>query len=259
MIVDTHCHLDDGKYDNDREEMLERAREAGVGMMVTIGTTVEDSRWATEFIVGREGMFGTVGMHPEFGEKYKDGDLEIFRELAGKPGVVAVGEVGMDYHYEGYDKVAQEAMFRDMIGLAREKSLPLVIHQRDAEEDTLRILRDENAGELGGVFHCFAGSLETARAVLDMGYYISVGGILTFKNARELREVIGQVPLESLVLETDAPWLAPQPVRGKRNEPAYTAMVADKVAEMKGVSVEEVAKVTTANAIKLFKLENKAA
>ena len=257
MIVDTHCHLDDSKFDADRDDLLKRAREQGVELMISIGTTLDDSRWVCDFVKDRKDVLGTVGMHPEFGHQYKEGDLEFFRELSGRPGIVAVGEVGMDFHYEGYDKKKQESLFRDMIGLAREKNLPLVIHQRDAEEDTLRILRDENAGELGGVFHCFAGSLETAKAVMDLGFYISVGGILTFKNAQALRDVVDQVPLESLVLETDAPWLAPQPVRGKRNEPAYTRMVAEKVAEMKAVSIDEVERVTTQNAKKLFKLETK--
>jgi TatD DNase family protein len=254
MLIDTHLHLDDARYDADREAVLERGFSAGVKIQVSIGTQMDDCRWITEFVQGREGLYATVGIHPEMVERWKDEDLPEFEELARKPKVVAIGEVGLDYHHGAYDKALQHKVFREMIRLSKRAGLPLVIHQRDAAEDTLAILREERAGDQGGVFHCFAGDLATAQGAMALGFDIAVGGILTFPNARELREVIRQVPLERLVLETDAPWLAPQPWRGKRNEPAFLAGVASALAALKGVPVAEIEEITTRNARRLFRI-----
>ena len=254
MLIDTHVHLDDAKFEADREAVLQNARAAGIKVMVSIGTTLEDSRWNVDFAPKHEGVYATVGIHPEMLGKFSDSQLAEFEKLAAAPKVVAVGEVGLDYHREPFDKKEQARVFAEMIRLSLKKKLPLVIHQRDAAADTLALLRAEGGGREGGVFHCFAGNLETARGAVSLGFDIAVGGILTFPNAKELREVIKEVPMERLVLETDAPWLAPQPWRGKRNEPAFMTAVTLKVAELKGMAVADVERITTENAKRLFRI-----
>jgi TatD DNase family protein len=255
MLVDTHLHLDDSKYDLDRAAVLQRAREAGVQCLISIGTNLLDSAWATDFVQQEPGIYATVGIHPELVEGWQDKDLERLEALAARPKVLAIGEVGLDYHSPGFDLKKQEHLFRVMIRLSKRRKLPLVIHQRDAPEDTLRILSEEQAGSEGGVFHCFAGDWDTAQGAMKLGFDIAVGGILTFPSAKDLREVIAQVPMEHLVLETDAPWLAPQTQRGKRNEPAFISAVAMKLAEIKKISVEEVEAITTRNAKRIFRIQ----
>jgi TatD DNase family protein len=254
LLVDTHVHLDDGKYRADFEDLLARSRQAGVGTLVSIGTGLEDSAWATETAAKQEGCYASVGLHPQFAASWKEGDEERFQALAQRPKVVAIGECGLDYHHPDPAKEAQFPVFRAMCRIAARLKLPLVIHQREAAEDTLRILEEEGGGREGGVFHCFAGDLDTARRAMGLGFFLAVGGILTFPNAGALREVIRQVPLERLVLETDGPWLAPQGRRGQRNEPAYLPEIAAKLAEVKGADIEEVGRVTTENARKLFRI-----
>jgi TatD DNase family protein len=253
-FVDTHVHLDDERYAGDREAVLERSRAAGVWPLVSIGTCLEDSRWAADFAGRTEGVYATVGRHPELAEGYEASQLELFREQALRPKVVAIGEVGLDFHRPGSGLALQEPLFRAMVGLARSLKLPLVIHNRDASDDVLRVLSEDWDPALGGVFHCYAGDARTAREAMDLNFDIAVGGVLTFKSAQALREVVAQVPLERLVLETDGPWLAPQPWRGQRNEPAYIPAVAAQLAQLKGVDVETVARATTANARRLFRL-----
>lgn len=253
-LVDSHVHLDDARYDADREAVIVRARAAGVADLVTIATGLEDSRWVAGFVAGRERLFGTVGHHPELAERYDRSKLGEYRALAGEKDIVAIGEVGLDFHRPEFKLADQEPLLRDMCALARDLALPLVIHNRDADAETLRVLRDAWDPALGGVFHCFAGSADTARAALDLNFDIAVGGVLTFKSAQALRDIIAAVPLERLMLETDGPWLAPQSRRGQRNEPAYVAEVAQKLAELKGVGLDVVAERTTANARRVFGL-----
>lgn len=253
-FIDTHVHLDDTRYDGDREALVVRAREAGVEDLVTIATTLEDSRWVAGFIAGQARIFGAIGHHPEMAGSFDPAKLGEYRALAKEKGVVAIGEVGLDFHRPGFNAAEQEACFRAMIGLARDLGLPLVIHNRQADADTIRVLRDAWDPALGGVFHCFAGDADTAKAAVDLNFDLAVGGVLTYKSAQGLRDIIATVPLERLVLETDGPWLTPQDWRGQRNEPAYMLAVARKLAEIKGVSLEAVAAQTTANARRLFKL-----
>ncbi len=248
MFIDTHVHLDDTRYNDDRDAVISRAKAAGVGVMVSIGTGHLDSAWACEFAAKTEGVYATVGHHPEYVETWTAGDEKRFAELAKLPKVVAVGEIGFDLHRPEFSIASQEPIFRALIGVAREAGLPLVIHQRDAAADTLRVLKDEGAGERGGLFHCFAGDWDTAKAAMDLGFDIAVGGILTFSSAKVLRGVIEKVPLERIALETDGPWLAPQTWRGQRNEPAYVKAVAAKLAEIKNVSLQEVERVTSETA-----------
>src|SRR5260221_18846 len=199
MLIDTHVHMDDAKYDADRGEVVKRAQEAGVAHLVTIGTHLEDSAWNVEWVKSLPCAYATVGQHPELVDRWKAGDAEKFESLARQAKVVAIGESGLDYHSPGFDKRLQADVFRQMIGLAKRLKLPLVIHQRDAAEDTLRILREEGAGAEGGVFHCFAGDLACAQGAMALNFDIAVGGILTFPNAKELRAVIAELPLERLV------------------------------------------------------------
>lgn len=254
-LIDTHVHLDDAKYDFDRDELVQRAKGAGVETLITIGTTLDDSRWVADYVGSHPGVYGTVGQHPELVDRISDGHYAEFKALAQRPGIVAVGEVGLDFHRPEFTLAAQEPVFRRMIALAREVGLPLVIHNRDANADTLRVLREAWDPALGGVFHCFAGDLDTAKAAVDLNFDLAVGGVLTYKTANGLREIIAQMPLDRLVLETDGPWLAPQAWRGKRNEPAYMTAVAQQLADLKGVSLQEVAAATTANARRVFRLD----
>ncbi len=254
LYIDTHVHLDDERYNADRDELLSRAREAGVGVLVSIGTDLADSRIAAGYAASRSGIHAAVGVHPERAHEFDPQTLSQFRDLARAPGVVAIGEVGLDLHRSESSLAVQEPVFRSMLALAREAGLPLVIHNREAAADVLRVLRSDWDPALGGVFHCFAGDAQTAQAAMDLNFDIAVGGVLTFKNAQALRAVIATVPLSRLVLETDGPWLAPQAWRGRRNEPAYIPSIAAELARVKGVDLETVAKATTDNARRLFKL-----
>jgi TatD DNase family protein len=256
QLIDTHVHLDDTRYDPDREALIERARAAGVGILVTIGTHLEDSRWNVAFVAGKQDVYATVGIHPEMADRWQAADLAEYEALAQKPGVVAIGEVGMDYHRPEFSRQQQEPVFRAMIALAKKLKLPLVIHNRQADRDTLEILRQDWDPSLGGIFHCFAGDAQCAREAVDLNFDLAVGGVLTFKSAQGLRDIIATVPLDRIVLETDGPWLAPQAWRGQRNEPAYVASVAQTLATVKGVSVEEAAEATTRNARRVFRLKD---
>jgi len=254
-LVDTHVHLDDTRYDPDREAVIVRAQAAGVERLVTIATTLEDSRWVAGFIAAQPRVFGTVGHHPEMAAQYERAKLGDYKALAKAKGIVAIGEVGLDFHRPEFRLDQQEPLFRDMIGLARDLGLPLVIHNRQADRDTIRVLADAWDPALGGVFHCFAGDQYCAKAALDLNFDIAVAGTITFKNAQGLRDIIQSVPLGRLVLETDGPWLAPQAQRGQRNEPAFMVSVARQLAEIKGVTLQQVAEQTTANAERLFGLK----
>jgi len=257
MLIDSHVHLDDARYDADRDAMLARARAAGVGTFITIGTHLQDSEWACAFAAATPDAYATVGLHPELVDRWRDDtDLALYRQLALRDKVVAIGEVGLDYHHGNEDRSQQQRVFCAMIRLSRELELPLVIHQREAAEDTLRILREEKAGAFGGVFHCFAGDLATAQAAMGLGFRIAVGGVMTFPNAGALREVVKALPLSALMLETDGPWLAPQSQRGQRNEPAFLPAICQKLAEVKGISVAEAEAATTANALDTFYLNS---
>lgn len=254
MLVDTHAHLDMKEYDPDREAVVLRAREAGVSRIVSISTDAASARETVRLAGKFEGVFASVGVHPHDAGKIRPGDLEDILTLAAHQKVVAWGEIGLDYHYDHSPRDVQREMFRQQAGLARKAGLPLIIHTREADADTLAVLREEKAGELGGVFHCFSGDENLARASLDMGFHISFSGIITFKKADVLRDVARLVPPDRLLVETDAPFLAPVPFRGKRNEPMHVSIVAARLAEVRGLPPEEIARITTENAAKLFRL-----
>ncbi|QJD85817.1 TatD family hydrolase [Cohnella herbarum] len=248
MLIDTHAHLDSPKFDNDREEVIARALEAGIDTIVNIGFNRETIPTTMALAEKYPFIYAVVGWHPTDAIDMKlEEDLAWIERLCSHPKVVAIGEIGLDYYWDTSPKEIQHTVFREQIRLAKRLNKPIVIHNRDAHEDIVRLLKEEKAEEVGGIMHCFSGSWETARKCLDMNFYISFGGPVTFKNARVPKEVLERVPLDRLLLETDAPYLAPHPHRGKRNESAYVRLVAETAAEIKGISVDEMAHITSEN------------
>lgn len=255
LLFDTHTHLDSTKFDEDRTEVIERARAAGVHMLVNIGFNRETIPTTMALAEQYDFIYAAVGWHPVDSIDMLPEDLEWIERLCAHKKVVAIGEIGLDYHWDTSPKEVQQRVFREQIRLARKVGKPIVIHNRDAHEDVIRILQEENAAEVGGVMHCFSGSWETAKQCLDMNFYISFGGPVTFQNARVPKEVVKRVPLDRLLIETDAPYLAPSPYRGKRNESAYVSRVAETIAELLGKTVDEIASITSENGKKCFAIE----
>jgi TatD DNase family protein len=273
--VDTHAHLDHGKYEDEQEAVIDRAREAGVWPIVTVGADLASSRAAVALAERTEGLYATVGVHPHEASSVDAGGMAALRELARHPRVVAVGEIGLDYFYEFSPRDAQRAAFEGQLALASEVGKPVVVHLRDKRgERGVYALAAQVLGEWAaaggrsghgdaltraeagapGVLHCFSGSLEIGLEMIEAGFYLGVDGPVTYPNARALQAIVAELPLERLVLETDCPYLAPQARRGRRNEPAYLPWIGEKVAELQGVGVARVARVTSANAARLFGL-----
>jgi len=253
-FADSHCHLTDPQFDGDRETVIERARTVGVARFIVIGATGDFSHneKAVELASAHPEVFAVIGIHPHDAKTITADTYVRLRELARDPRVVGLGETGLDFSYDYSPREDQRIHFRSFIRLAREIEMPLSVHVRDAYGEATHILREEGAGQVRGVMHCFTGSVEEAEALLDLGLYLSFSGIVTFKSAHTLREVARRVPLDRLLMETDCPLLAPVPYRGKRNEPAYVVQVAKTVAEVKGLSVAEIAKATWRNTEALF-------
>jgi TatD DNase family protein len=257
-LVDSHCHVSEPEFDADRDAVIGRAAAQGVTTLVCVGATgpaAANSR-ATA-LAGRQGaveIVATVGIHPHNASEADAEAFALLRRLAAGPGVVAIGETGLDFHYDHSPRPAQEAAFAESIALARALTLPLVVHVREAHAEAAAILAREGATRLGGVIHCFTGDRNDARRYLDLGFHISVAGIVTFKNADSLRDAVRTIPLDRLLLETDAPYLAPVPHRGRRNEPAHVRIIAEAVATLRGESFETLATTTTTNARRLFRL-----
>ncbi|MGE7604787.1 TatD family hydrolase [Peribacillus sp. NPDC097675] len=252
MLFDTHVHVNAEQFNEDLEEVIERAQEAGVKNMIVVGFDRPTITRAMELVETYDFMFAAVGWHPVDAIDMTEEDLRWIEELSAHPKVVAIGEMGLDYHWDKSPKEIQKDVFRKQIRLAKKVGLPIIIHNREATADIVSILKEENASEVGGIMHCFSGSAETALECIDMNFYISLGGPVTFKNAKKPKEVAAAVPLERLLIETDCPYLAPHPFRGKRNEPSYVKLVAEQIAEIKQLSIEEVSQATTNNAKKLF-------
>ena len=252
-MIDTHCHLAAKEFDADREEVIVRARAAGVGKLIVIADSLEESRAALALAEGEEGIFCTVGVHPHNASSWRQGDQAAFRELAGNAKVVAIGEVGLDYHYDFSPHDVQKRVCEEQLILAKELALPAVVHSREALDDIWSIL--ERVKPPKAVLHCCTEPFGAVARFLDAGYALSFTGIATYPKSQEIRETIRQCPLSQLMIETDAPYLAPLPHRGKRNEPAYVIEVAKCVAQMKGLSLQEVEKVTTENAVRFFGLD----
>ena len=254
MLFDTHAHYDDRQFDEDREILLSSMQENGVGYIVNAGCSVNSSRVGTELSEKYDFVYATAGIHPNSEDNLREESFEEIRKLAIHPKVVAIGEIGLDYYWKRIEKEVQKAAFARQIAIADELSLPFVIHSRDACKDTIDILKSEYKGG-GALMHCFSESKETAKILLDMGLMFAIGGTVTFKNNVRTVEAVKYIPLESLVLETDSPYLAPTPNRGKRNSSLYIHYVAEKIAEIKGISAEEVEAVTTQNAKDFFSIK----
>jgi TatD DNase family protein len=254
-LIDTHAHLDEEAFDADRAEVIARAEGGGVVRVVTIGTTAATSRRALEITGQFPAVYAAVGIQPNYAAQAKSGDWEAIERLAAEPRVVAIGETGLDRYWDYAPFDVQIDYFQRHISLAQRLQKPFVVHCRDAEADTIAQLRAAaDRGALAGVMHSFTGSLETAHACLDLGLYISFAGMITYKKSQALRDVAREVPPERILVETDSPYLAPQPMRGKRNEPSFVRVTANALAELTGKSPEEFARQTTTNACRLFRL-----
>ncbi len=251
-IIDTHSHYDSEAFDTDRYQLLDSLFEKNISAIIHAGVDIPSSEFGIETARRYPKFYTSVGFHPEYASGVTEEDMARLRQLARADKVVAIGEIGLDYHYEGYDREAQIKLFREQVTLAGELDLPIIIHSRDAMEDTLEILRELRPK---GVMHCYSGSAETARELLDLGLYISMTGVLTFKNAKKSVKVLEMLPLDRFMLETDCPYMAPEPNRGKRCDSSLIPDTARKAAEVKGISYEELVAATKENAIRLFGLD----
>lgn len=255
VLVDTHCHLDEEAFDIDRADVVARASAAGISRLLTIGTTAATSRRAVEIAAQFPSVFAVVGIQPNYASQTAAGDWEQIEQLAGAPKVIGIGETGLDRYWDYAPFDVQVDYFRRHLALSRRLDLPFVVHCREAEADVVAELqRAAEQGPLRGVMHSFAGSVETARTCLDMGMYISFAGMVTFKKSQALREVVKEIPIDRILVETDAPYLAPQPMRGKRNEPAFVKATAECLADLFGLPLEDFARHTTENACRLFRI-----
>lgn len=250
-VIDTHAHYDDSAFDSDRYELLNNILETSVEKIITIGCSLEGSRDAIEIAEKFPSVYASVGIHPSDCMGLPENYIEILSEMSNNKKVVAIGEIGLDYHYDGYDRNAQIDCFIKQLGLAEKLSLPVIVHSREATADTMDILRKYRPR---GVVHCFSGSVETAREIVNLGMMISFTGVLTFKNSKKAVEACKEIPLERIMLETDSPYMAPVPHRGERNNSSYVYHVAEKVAEIKNMTVEEVINICNNNANNFFGL-----
>ncbi|MEN6330679.1 MAG: TatD family hydrolase [Smithella sp.] len=253
MLIDSHAHLEMREFENDRNDVIERAKSAGVDFIVTVGTNLELSRKAVKLAGQHENIYATIGVHPHDVGKISNTTYDELKKLAGDKKVVAYGEIGLDYFRNIAPQALQIEKFGEQLQLAKELNLPVVIHAREAHAQSLEMIK--SSGIHRGVFHCFSGNYEMAKQCLDWGFYLSVPGVVTFNKSKTMQEVVKKVPLASLLLETDCPYLTPDPFRGKRNEPSYIVYTAKKVAEIKRLSWEEAAAVAAQNTLDLFRIE----
>ena len=252
MLFDTHAHLTDRAFDADREELLWGLKDKGVCFVMNAGCDLENSRQTVALAHRYPWLYASVGSHPDAADEVNEEVIEQYRLLSRDEKVMAIGEIGLDYHYEDIPREIQKKAFRMQMSLARELDLPVIVHEREAHEDGMEIVRE--FPQVTGVFHCYSGSPEMARQLVNMGWYIGFTGVLTFKNARKAVETAASIPLDRIVLETDCPYMAPEPYRGKRNDPGYLIKMAEKLAEIRGVSPEEAIAATTENAKRLYRI-----
>lgn len=257
-IFDTHAHYDDEAFDGDREEILGGLKEQGIGTVVNVGASIESTKRTLALAEQYPFLYAAVGVHPNETMELTNSAMDWLKEISRNKKAVAIGEIGLDYYWDEPDRETQKKWFSAQLAVAKETGLPVVIHSRDAAKDTLDMIRTEHNGATGGVIHCFSYGVELAKEYLDMGYYLGIGGVLTFKNAKKLVEVAEYAPLSRLVLETDCPYLAPVPNRGKRNWSGNLPYVAEALARMKGISGEAVIRETAKNARALYRMEGNA-
>ena len=253
MLFDTHAHMDDRAFDADRAQLLEDLPTQQIALLMNPGCSLESSRNAVKLANTHDYIYAAVGSHPDVADEVNEEVLEEYRTLCKlNSKVTAIGEIGLDYHYEDIPRDLQKKAFRAQMALAAELDLPVIVHERDAHEDGMAIVKEFPT--VTGVFHCYSGSAEMARQLVDLGWYIGFTGVLTFKNARKAVEVAASIPLERIVLETDCPYMAPEPFRGKRNDPGKLYRMAEKLAEIRGLSVEEIHRITTENGKRLYRI-----
>ena len=253
MIFETHAHYDDERFDEDRDILIEKLFQKNICNIINVGASIESTKTTIALAKKYENMYAAAGVHPSDIAGLNEETLAWLKEQTKDPKVIAVGEIGLDYYWDKEEEVqkAQRYWFAQQMGLARESQLPVIIHSRDAAEDTMRV-KEVHAEEIPGVIHCYSYSPEMAKEFIKMGYYIGVGGVVTFKNAKKLKETVMQIPLERILLETDSPYMAPEPHRGSRNDSGNLVYVAEKIAELRGITAKEVENATLANARKLF-------
>lgn len=254
MIFDTHTHYDDEAFKEDRDELLRGLQQAGIEAVVNIGASIQSTKNTLELLKKYPFVYGAVGVHPNETGELNEQLMNWMKHVAGEEKVVAIGEIGLDYYWDEPDHETQKFWFVRQLALAREVRLPVVIHSRDAAKDTLDIIKAERAGDLGGVIHCFSYGVEMAREYLNMGFYLGIGGVVTFNNGRKLKEVVEYMPLDRIVLETDCPYLSPVPKRGKRNSSLNLPYVVEAISQLKGIRPEEVIAVTNRNAKEMYRL-----
>ncbi len=253
MIFDTHAHLDDRAFDTDRAALLSQLPGLGLALVMNPGCSLASSRAAAALAENYDYVYAAVGSHPDAADEVTEDVLEQYRQLARQcPKVRAIGEIGLDYHYEDIPREVQQRAFRAQMALARELELPVIVHEREAHEDGMRIV--EEFPQVTGVFHCYSGSLEMAKVLIRRGWYIGFGGVLTFKNARKAVEAASRIPLDRLVLETDCPYMSPEPFRGRRNDPGRLHLVAERLAQLRGLSAEEIENITLENGKRLYRI-----
>ena len=254
MIFDTHAHYDDEAFDADREEILRSLPEHGIEAVVNVGASIQTTKNTLELIKKYPFVYGAVGVHPNETGELNDHLIDWLSHVAKEPKVVAIGEIGLDYHWEEPEPEVQKHWFVRQLDVARQAKLPVIIHSRDAAKDTMDLMKAEKAGEIGGVIHCYSYSLEQAKEYLNMGFYLGIGGVLTFNNAKKLKEVVEYMPLDRIVLETDCPYLSPVPNRGKRNSSLNLPYVVTEISRIKQIPEEKVIEETNKNAKKMYRL-----
>lgn len=255
MIFETHAHYDDTAFDTDREELLCGLNSCGIGRVVNISSSLQSCTRTVELMEKYPFIYGAVGIHPSDSGELKEEDISLLKRLCSHEKCVAVGEIGLDYYWKEPDPSVQKKWFVRQLSLARETELPVVIHSRDAAKDTIDIMKAEHAEEIGGVIHCYSYSRETAKSFLDMGFFFGIGGVLTFKNGRKLKEAVEYLPMDRIVLETDSPYLSPEPNRGKRNSSLNLPYVVKALAAIKGISEKETERITWENACRLYRMK----
>lgn len=257
MLFDTHTHYDDPRYDKDRHEVIMNAHKAGVDLLLNASSDIESGTYGINIAKKYSFMYAAIGVHPHVADSFNEESEQKIRTLALDTKVIAIGETGLDYHYDNSPRNRQKDCFARQINIAKELKLPLIVHSRDATADTLDIIRAEKAWEAGGVIHCYGGSYETAVILADMGFFFSFGGVLTFKKAERPREVARRLPFDRILIETDCPYITPEPFRGKRNDSSLIVYIAEALAAIKNVTPEEAGEITKANGMRLFGIKQK--
>lgn len=254
MLIDSHAHLDDDRFDKDRDELIKSLESNGISRVINPGADLPSSIKSVKLSEEYENIYAAVGVHPHSADEMDEGTIEVLRAFGNREKVVAIGEIGLDYHYDNSPRDIQRKWFQRQIKLANELNLPIIVHSREADQETFDIIKSQSDGNLTGVIHCYSGSVELMKEYIKLGYYISLGGPVTFKNAKMPKEVAKAVPIDRLLVETDSPYLTPEPHRGKRNEPLFVRHVAAMIAELRGMTIEELARATSENTIRLFNL-----